>query len=211
MVLICLFLSSFSLPRPLPASQSRPASPLLLLLLLLLLRAILLCSRCSARRKYSLFAPPLDTAKEAICALLAILEHFFEAFSPLDLFFAPALLRPVPRPFPASLHPGCRHFPPLPLPFLHRFQPIPSPARPLKSTSSRPGSHPSRRHPPVLSSSSELLSLSLAPLPRLHPACAFLPVPAAAPTLAPSCASQPLPDPVGHPAHGQNALWRWCP
>ena len=207
MVLICLFLSSFSLPRPLPASQSRPASPLLLLLL----RAILLCSRCSARRKYSLFAPPLDMAKEAICALLAILEHFFEAFSPLDLFFAPAPFRPVPRPFPASLHPGCRHLTPLPIPFLHRFQPIPSPARPLKSTSSRPGSHPSRRHPPVLSSSSELLSLSLAPLPRLHPACAFLPVPAAAPTLAPSCASQPLPDPVGHPAHGQNALWRWCP
>ena len=89
-------------------------------------------------------------AKEAICALLAILEHFFEAFSPLDLFFAPAPFLPVPRPFPASLHPGC----------LHRFQPIPSPARPLKSTSSRPGSHPSRRHPPVLSSSSELLSLS---------------------------------------------------
>ena len=106
------------------------------------------------------FPPPLDMAKEAICALLAILEHFFEAFSPLDLFFAPAPFRPVPRPFPASLHPGCRHLTPLPIPFLHRFQPIPSPARPLKSTSSRPGSHPSRRHPPVLSSSSELLSLS---------------------------------------------------
>ena len=68
--------------------------------------------------------------------------------------------RPVPRPFPAFLYPGCRRFPPLPIPFLHRFQPIPSPACPLKSTSSRPGSHPSRRHPPVLSSSSELLSLS---------------------------------------------------
>ena len=51
-------------------------------------------------------------------------------------------------------------FRPLPIQFLHRFQPIPSPARPLKSTSSRPGSHPSRRHPPVLSSSSEFLSLS---------------------------------------------------
>ena len=50
-------------------------------------------------------------AKEAICALLAILEHFFEAFSPLDLFFAPASFRPVPRPFPASLHPGCLHLP----------------------------------------------------------------------------------------------------
>ena len=36
----------------LPVSQSCPASPLLLLW------AILLCSRCSARRKYSLFAPP---------------------------------------------------------------------------------------------------------------------------------------------------------
>ena len=36
----------------LPVSQSCPASPLLLI------RAILLCSRCSARRKYSLFAPP---------------------------------------------------------------------------------------------------------------------------------------------------------
>ena len=154
---------SFSPSRlhPLPAFQSRPASPLLLL------RAILLCSRCSARRKYSLFAPPpLDMAKEAICALLAILEHFFEAFSPLDPFFIPAPFRPAPRPFPASLHPGCRRFPPLPIPFRHRFQPLPSPARPLKSTSSRPGSHPSRRYPPVLSSSSELLSLSLAALHR---------------------------------------------
>ena len=34
-------------------------------------------------------------AKEAICALLAILEHFFEAFSPLDLFFVPAPFRPA--------------------------------------------------------------------------------------------------------------------
>ena len=99
-------------------------------------------------------------AKEAICAPLAILEHFFEAFSPLDLFFALAPFRSASSAFPASLHPGCRRFPPLPIPFLHRFQPIPSPACPLKSTSSRPGSHPSRRHPPVLSSSSELLSLS---------------------------------------------------
>ena len=105
--LLLLYLSS-SFSLPLPAAQSRLASPLLFLLLLL--RAILLCSRCSARRKYSLF-PPLDMAKEAICALLAILEHFFEAFSPLDLFFAPAPFHPVPRPFPASLHPGCRRFP----------------------------------------------------------------------------------------------------
>ena len=164
--LFCLF----SLPRPSVNLARTPSLSYLsfpsglsispLLLLLLLLRAILLCSRCSARRKYSLFAPPLDMAKEAICALLAILEHFFEAFSPLDLFFALAPFRPVPRPFPAFLHPDCRRFPPLPIPFLHRFQPIPSPARPLKSTSSRHGSHPSRRHPPVLSSSSELLSLS---------------------------------------------------
>ena len=57
--------------------------------------AILLCSRCSVRRKYSLFAPPLDMAKEAICALLAILEHFFEAFSSIDLFFALAPFRPA--------------------------------------------------------------------------------------------------------------------
>ena len=69
--------------------------------LLLLLWAILLCSRCSARRKYSLFAPPpLDMAKEAICALLAILKHFFEAFSPLDLFFRPRALSPRPSAFP---------------------------------------------------------------------------------------------------------------
>ena len=32
-------------------------------------------------------------AKEAICALLAILEHFFEAFSSIDLFFALAPFR----------------------------------------------------------------------------------------------------------------------
>ncbi len=38
-------------------SSGHSISPLLLLLLLLL-GAILLCSRCSARRKYSLFAPP---------------------------------------------------------------------------------------------------------------------------------------------------------
>ena len=55
--------------------------------------------------------PPLDMAKEAICALLAILEHFFEAFSPLDLFFASSPFCPVHRPFPAFLHPGCRRFP----------------------------------------------------------------------------------------------------
>ena len=163
-------------------------------------------------------------AKEAICALLAILEHFFEAFSSIDLFFALASFRPVPRPFPASLHPGCRRFPPLPIPFLHRFQPIPSPARPLKSTSSRPGSHPSRRHPPVLSSSSEFLSLSTSVtlrgrLPSPHRlssrrlvAIARATTPSASPQAimsapAPSCASQPLPDPVGHADHGQNAAW----
>ena len=140
----------------LPASQYRPASPLLLLLSGLYFSA----PDVPHVANIVFLPPPLDMAKEAICALLAILEHFFEAFSPLDLFFALAPFRPVPRPFPAFLHPGCRRFPPLPIPFLHRFQPIPSPARPLKSTSSRPGSHPSRRHPPVLSSSSELLSLS---------------------------------------------------
>ena len=39
--------------------------------------------------------PPLDMAKEAICALLAILGHFFEAFSSVDLFFALAPFRPA--------------------------------------------------------------------------------------------------------------------
>ena len=39
-------------------SSGLSISPGLLLLLLLLLRAILLCPRCSARCKYSLFAPP---------------------------------------------------------------------------------------------------------------------------------------------------------
>ena len=98
--------------HPLPASQSRRVPPALALPLLflfrslnlasplLLLRAILLCSRCSARRKYSLFAPPLDMAKEAICALLAILGHFFEAFSPLDLFFALASFHLASSAFP---------------------------------------------------------------------------------------------------------------
>ena len=63
--LFCLF----SIPRPsvnpsgtpslsyLSFSSGHSILPLLLLLLLLL-GAILLCSRCSARRKYSLFAPP---------------------------------------------------------------------------------------------------------------------------------------------------------
>ena len=77
--------------NPAPPSPSPSPSPSLW--------AILLCSRCSARRKYSLFAP-LDMAKEAICALLAILEHFFEAFSPLDLFFALAPFRPASSAFP---------------------------------------------------------------------------------------------------------------
>ena len=145
---------------PSSSSQYRPASPLLLLLLLLLSGLYFSDSDVPPVANIVFLPPPLDMAKEAICALLAILEHFFEAFSPLDLFFALAPFRPVPRPFPAFLHPDCRRFPPLPIPFLHRFQPIPSPVRPLKSTSSRPGSHPSRRHPPVLSSSSGLLSLS---------------------------------------------------
>ena len=39
-------------------------------------------------------------AKEAICALLAILGHFFGAFSPLDLFFALAPFRPASSAFP---------------------------------------------------------------------------------------------------------------
>ena len=47
--------SSFVFPIPSASSSGLSISPLLLLLL----RAILLCSRCSARRKYSLFTPPL--------------------------------------------------------------------------------------------------------------------------------------------------------
>ena len=82
--------------------------------------------------------PPLDMAKEAICALLAILEHFFEAFSPLDLFFALSPLRPVPRPFPASVHLGFRRLvspcsrtcPRLRLPVsASPCQPLPAPRR----------------------------------------------------------------------------------
>ena len=46
--------SSFVFPIPSASSSGLSISPLLLLLL----RAILLCSRCSARRKYSLFTPP---------------------------------------------------------------------------------------------------------------------------------------------------------
>ena len=70
----------------LPAAQSRPASPLLLLLL----RAIFLCSRCSARRKYNLFAPA--------------------SFRPAPRPF-PASLHPGCRHLPASAHPSRRHPP----------------------------------------------------------------------------------------------------
>ena len=123
MVLICLFLSSFSLPRHLPASQYRPASPHLLLptLPLLFPSSPFGQSRLSFSSGLYFSAPdvppvanivflppPLDMAKEAICALLAILEHFFEAFSPLDLFFCPSPFRPVPRPFPAFVRLGFR-------------------------------------------------------------------------------------------------------
>ena len=96
---------------PSSSSQYRPASPLLLLLLLLLSGLYFSDSDVPPVANIVFLPPPLDMAKEAICALLAILEHFFEAFSPLDLFFAPAPFHPVPRPFPASLHPGCRRFP----------------------------------------------------------------------------------------------------
>ena len=131
MVLICLFLcrsvSMSSIHFPPSSSSSGPSiSPLLLLLSGLYFSA----PDVPPIANIVFLPPPLDMAKEAICALLAILGHFFEAFSPLDLFFAPSPFRPVPRPFPAFLHPGCRRFPPLPIPFLHRFQPIPSPARP---------------------------------------------------------------------------------
>ena len=80
----------FSISRPSVNPSGTPSLSYLsfssghsILPLLLLLGAILLCSRCSARRKYSLFAPPLDMAKEAICALLAIFGRFFWLFLPL--------------------------------------------------------------------------------------------------------------------------------
>ena len=80
--------------------------------------------------------PPRDMAKEAICALLAILGHFFEAFSHLDLFFAPSPFRPVPRPFPAFVHLGFRRLvsprsrarPPLPA-LASPCPPMPAPRR----------------------------------------------------------------------------------
>ena len=145
----------------LPVSQSRRVPPALALPLLFFspsssssslsispglappsLWAILLCSRCSARRKYSLFAPPLDMAKEAICALLAILGHFFEAFSPLDLFFCPhtlsarilgfSLFSSIPVVVAFCLCPSrffidsnLFHLPPV-----RSFQPSPAPVRP---------------------------------------------------------------------------------
>ena len=46
-----------------------------------------------------------------LCPFYHIGALFFEAFSPLDLFFVPAPFHPAPRPFPASLHPGCLHLP----------------------------------------------------------------------------------------------------
>ena len=108
--LLLLYLSSsFSLPRPLPAPQSRPSFSFSF-------SSGLYFSAPDVPPVANIvfLPPPLDMAKEAICALLAILEHFFEAFSSIDLFFALASFRPVPRPFPASLHPGCRRFPSFP-------------------------------------------------------------------------------------------------
>ena len=97
------------------SSSSGPSiSPLLLLLLLLLSGLYFSAPDVPPVANIVFLPPPLDMAKEAICALLAILEHFFEAFSSIDLFFALASFRPVPRPFPASLHPGCRRFPSFP-------------------------------------------------------------------------------------------------
>ena len=86
--------------------------------------------------------PPLDMAKEAICALLAILGHFFEAFSPLDLFFCPhtlsarilgfSLFSSIPVVVAFCLCPSrffidsnLFHLPPV-----RSFQPSPAPVRP---------------------------------------------------------------------------------
>ena len=145
---------------------------------LLLLRAILLCSRCSARRKYSLFAPPLDMAKEAICALLAILEHFFEAFSSIDLFFALAPFRP------ASSTSPC--FPSIPVVVTFRLRP------------SRFFIDSNLFHLPPVRSSQHHHGLVPIPLGDIRPCCLHLPSfcrlvsPRLSPP-APSCLSlQPL-------------------
>ena len=94
----------FPLSRPLPVSQSRPSF------------SFSFSFSFSSGLYFSapdvppvanivFLPPPLDMAKEAICALLAILEHFFEAFSFLDLFLALASFRPAPRLLPVFLHP----------------------------------------------------------------------------------------------------------
>ena len=147
-------------------------------------------------------------------------------FRPLTSFFCSRALPPRPSAFPC--------FPP------------------SRLSSLSASAHPSRRHPPVLSSSSELLSLFRAacrhliaclcdgslPLPRHHAkrispshhvraracprsrssACAFMCPSAsvmagghAGPSTQCARDRPTLPAPVGHPAHGQNALWRWCP
>ena len=74
-----------------PLNIARPM-PLLLLLLLLLSGLYFSAPDVPPVANIVFLPPPLDMAKEAICALLAILEHFFEAFSPLDLFFCPLAL-----------------------------------------------------------------------------------------------------------------------
>ena len=136
----------FSLTPPLPVSQSRPSFSFSFS------SGLYFSAPDVPPVAYIVFLPPpLDMAKETICALLAILEHFFEAFSPLDLFFALAPFRPVPRPFPAFLHPGCRRFPPLRLPSLslaplhHRAHQAPFCARGLLKniavSENAPGAH----------------------------------------------------------------------
>ena len=87
----CLFL--FSLPHHLPASQSRPAFSFS--------SGLYFSAPDVPPVANIVFLPPrLDMAKEAICALLAILGHFFEAFSPLDLFSALASFHLASSAFP---------------------------------------------------------------------------------------------------------------
>ena len=90
----CLSMSSIHFP-PSSSSSGLSISPLLLLLLLLLSGLYFSAPDVPSVANIVFLPPPLDMAKEAICALLAILEHFFEAFSSIDLFFALAPFRPA--------------------------------------------------------------------------------------------------------------------
>ena len=158
-------------------------------------------------------------AKGAIYAPFTISERFFfEAFSPLDLFFVPAPFHPAPRPFPASLHPGCLHLPASAHPVSSSI-PTYSISRPSAQVNIIPAWFPSLSEtsaravfifrasvaldfcrssgPPAVTSSPVFATARCrcrATTPSASPQAimsAPAPVPAAAPALAPSCARRP--------------------